>query len=134
MDIHAFNASTIREFRANSGRALGQPILLLTTIGARSGLPHITPLVHARDSEDRFVVYASKLGSDRHPDWYHNLRAHPEVTVEVGTETFTATARIAHDTEREPLFRKLITAAANLADHQQHTERIIPIVILQRQR
>src|SRR3954453_11725132 len=90
-DYNAFNRQLIEEFRANGGKVggmfAGAPLLLLTTTGAKSGQARVAPLAYTTDN-DRLVVIASKGGAPTHPDWFHNVRANPEVTVEVGTETF----------------------------------------------
>ena len=92
-DTKSFNAGIIEEFRANGGKVSGMfegaPMLLLTTTGAKSGNPYTTPVVHTNDG-DRIVIIASKAGAPSNPDWYYNLVANPEVTVELGTETFQA--------------------------------------------
>ncbi len=88
-DFNQFNQDLIAAFRVNGGKGIGpfvnRPVLLLTTTGAKSGQPRTTPLVYTTDG-DRIVVIASKGGAPSHPAWYHNLVAHPEVTVEVGRE------------------------------------------------
>src|ERR1700752_1139471 len=95
MDMKAFNAALIEEFRGNDGRVggrfEGRPVLLLTTTGAKSGRTFTIPLVYLQDG-DRRLIFASKAGSPRNPDWYHNLVANPTVTVEVGTEKYDAKA------------------------------------------
>ena len=102
-----FQPRGVEQFRATGGIGPGrwatQPLLLLTTTGARSGLPRTTPLLYSTDG-DRFVVIASKGGEPTHPDWYHNLLAHPEATVEVGAETFPVHAHVAQGAERRRLF------------------------------
>ena len=99
-DYNEFNRQLIEEFRANGGKVSGMfagaPLLLLTTTGARSGQPRVAPLAYTTDN-GRVVVIASKGGAPTHPDWFHNLRANPEVTVELGTETFPARATIARE-------------------------------------
>jgi deazaflavin-dependent oxidoreductase (nitroreductase family) len=107
------------------------PILLLTTIGARSGQPRVAPLGYLTDGE-RLLVFASDMGASRHPAWYHNLVAHPEVTVEVGGETFQAIARIAEGAEREQLWARALIQFPFIDDHQAKTSRQIPLVILTR--
>ena len=96
-DYNDFNRQLIEEFRANGGKVSGMfagaPLLLLTTTGAKSGQPRVAPLAYTTDN-GRLVVIASKGGAPTHPDWFHNVRANPEVTVEVGTETFPARATI----------------------------------------
>src|SRR5215218_6340352 len=102
-----FNAGIVEDFRANggkvSGRFAGRPLLLLTTTGARTGLPRVVPLVYTRDGED-LVIIASKGGAPTNPDWYHNLVANPEVTIELGTEKFQARATVAEEPERTRLY------------------------------
>src|SRR5919106_3589239 len=92
-DYNEFNRNLIEEFRANEGKVggmfAGAPLLLLTTTGARSGLPRVAPLAYTTDN-GRLVVIASKGGAPSHPDWYYNVRANPEVTVEVGADSFPA--------------------------------------------
>ena len=98
-----WNTKVIQEFRANGGQVGGQfegaPMLLLHTTGAKSGLERVNPMMYLKNDGHTYV-FASKGGADRHPDWYRNLLAHPEVTVELGTETFTATARSLPEDER----------------------------------
>jgi len=96
--LREFNDKLIEEFRANGGKVLsgpfvGAPLLLLTTTGAKSGRPTTTPLVYTRDG-DRIVIIASKAGAPTHPSWYHNLKAHPTPTIELGKEKFQAKAVI----------------------------------------
>jgi len=90
-----FNQRTIAEFRANHGRVggnfAGAPVLLLHTVGARSGQPRINPMMYLADG-GRYLVFASKAGPDRNPDWYWNLKANPDVTIEVGDETIAVHA------------------------------------------
>jgi deazaflavin-dependent oxidoreductase (nitroreductase family) len=106
-------------------------LLLLTTTGARTGQRRAVPLTYLPD-RDRYVVTAGNAGSDRHPAWYHNLVANPDVAVEVGTEAFSAVAVIAGDAERGALY-ELFAAAYPQADHfQAQTSRQIPVVILTR--
>jgi deazaflavin-dependent oxidoreductase (nitroreductase family) len=130
-----FNRQVVEEFRANGGKVGGNfgksTLLLLTTTGAKTGQPRIAPLGYIKDG-DRYVVLASNLGAPNHPDWYHNLVAHPDVTVEAGTERFAARATTAEGAERERLVAYLATAMPFLADHQARTTRQIPIVLLER--
>jgi len=130
-----FNRQLIEEFRANrgkvSGRLANSPLLLLTTTGARSGLPRITPLGYMPDG-DRLLVVASNLGSPTHPDWYRNLVAHPQVTIEVGSETFEATAVVIEGAERDRLWARAVESHPFLAEHQARTTRQIPVVALVR--
>ena len=130
-----FNQNLIAEYRANEGKVSGQfanaPLLLLTTTGAKSGQPRTTPLVHTIDG-DRLVIIASKAGAPTNPDWYHNLRAHPEVTVELGRDTFQARATIPDGAERDRLYDRMAAQMPNFAEYQQNTERKIPVVVLER--
>jgi len=134
-NINDWNRNVIEEFRANGGKVGGQyeggTLLLLTTIGAKSGQPRVSPLGFVRDG-DRMVVAASMLGAPKHPDWYHNLVAHPRVTIELGTETFEATATTAEGAERERLVALFGGENSILSEHQAKTTRQIPLVILQR--
>jgi deazaflavin-dependent oxidoreductase (nitroreductase family) len=130
-DMHAFNEALVAEFRANggklSGRLANSSLMLLTTIGARTGQTRVTPMGYVRDGE-RYAVIAANAGADKHPDWYHNLVAHPRVVVEVGSERFEATARTAEGDERE----RLIPMISYFAAQQVKTERVIPVVVLER--
>jgi len=130
-----YNQQIIAEFRANGGKVGGQlakaSLLLLTTTGAQSGEPRIAPLGYWQE-DGRYIVLASMMGAPHHPAWYHNLVAHPEVTVEVGTEQFTARAHAAIGSERERLVAFLASKTSLLTDHQGRTTRQIPIVVIER--
>ncbi|WP_067654263.1 nitroreductase family deazaflavin-dependent oxidoreductase [Nocardia harenae] len=131
-----FNTKIIAEFRANQGRVggpfEGAELLLLTTTGAKSGAQRVSPLALARDGE-RLVIAASKAGADTNPDWYHNVRANPEVTVELGTETFRAVATpIESGPERDRLYGKLVELMPGFAEYETKTDRVIPVVVLER--
>jgi deazaflavin-dependent oxidoreductase (nitroreductase family) len=134
-DWQAFNEGVVEAFRANGGTVPGrwtnQPLLLLTTIGARSGLPQTTPLLYSTDG-DRYVVIASKGGEPTHPDWYRNLLAHPEATVEVGSESFAVRAAVAEGAERRRLFDQQATLMPFFAEYERTTAREIPVVVLVR--
>jgi deazaflavin-dependent oxidoreductase (nitroreductase family) len=130
-----FNASIIEEFRANDGKVGGMfegaTLALLTTTGARTGQPRTSPVGWvAVDGET--VVVASAGGSPANPAWYHNLRAHPQVTVEVGTETFPADAHVTVGSERAELWEKVVAVAPGFGDYQKATTREIPVVVLRR--
>ena len=105
-DMHDYNRCSIEEFRANGGKVSGHT-LLLTTTGAKSGERRTTPMGYTPDG-DRLIVIASNFGAPTHPDWYHNLVTHPDITVEVGTETFAATAVVTKDSERDRLWTKTV--------------------------
>jgi len=134
-DWNDFNHNLIAEYRANGGQVTGQfagaPLLLLTTTGAKSGQPRTAPVAYTADG-DRLLVIASKGGAPTHPDWYHNLVANPEVTVEVGTETFPARATVPDGEERDRLFNQMAAQMAGFADYQRNTTRRIPVVVLER--
>jgi deazaflavin-dependent oxidoreductase (nitroreductase family) len=131
-----FNQQIIDEFRANEGRVggmfEGSPLLLLTTTGAKSGRAVTTPVMYLADGE-RYVVIASNAGADHHPAWYHNLRATPEATVEVGTEKFQVKAVFAEEGERDRLYARMVEQAPGFAEYQAKTSRRIPVVALLRQ-
>ncbi len=128
-----FNSKIIEEFRANAGRVGGMfegtPLLLLHHTGAKSGMSRVNPLAYLRDA-DRFVVFASKAGAPTNPDWYHNLKAHPNTVIEVGTETIRIVASEASGDERERLFRAQADRSPQFTEYQNKTARVIPAVIL----
>lgn len=132
----SFNDDLIADFRAHGGKAsggpfLGRPLLLLTTIGAKSGESRTVPLVYTRDG-DRYVIIASKGGAPTHPAWYHNLLAHPTVTLEVGEETFQADASVAEGAERRKLYDAQAAMMPAFADYELKTTRVIPVIKLTR--
>ncbi|MFC8781049.1 MULTISPECIES: nitroreductase/quinone reductase family protein [Streptomyces] len=131
---HDFNQQVIEEFRANKGR-VGGPfeggrLLLLTTTGARTGRPHTTPVAYLPDGGERVLVIASAAGSPKHPAWFHNLVAHPEVTVEAGAFTYPARAVVLEGEERDRAFTRAVEAEPGWAAYQERTERVIPVVAL----
>jgi deazaflavin-dependent oxidoreductase (nitroreductase family) len=127
-----FNAGVVEEFRANGGKVKGKgPLLLLTTIGARTGLPRVTPLVYTVNGDD-IVIIASKAGEPTNPDWYHNLVAHPDVTVELGSDQFPAKARVTEGEEHDRLYAAMAKVMYRFAKYQQKTERTIPLIVLER--
>jgi deazaflavin-dependent oxidoreductase (nitroreductase family) len=132
---NAFNQRLIEEFRANGGKVTGQfaraSLLLLSTTGAKSGEERIAPLAYTRDG-DHLIIIASKGGAPTHPDWYHNLRAHPEATVEVGSERFPVRATFPEGQERQRLFDQMAAKMPNFAEYQRNTTRQIPVVVLER--
>ena len=134
-DINAFNRKVIAEFRANDGAVTGpfagSPLLLLTTIGAKSGIARTTPLVHTRDG-DNVVIIASKGGAPSDPDWFRNLSANPQVEVELPGEHFHARARVAEGEERNRLYRAQAQLMPNFDEYAAKTERVIPVVVLER--
>jgi deazaflavin-dependent oxidoreductase (nitroreductase family) len=130
-----FNATIVNEFRANQGRVggdfTGAPMIVLTTTGARSGQKRTTPLVYLPEG-DQVVIFASKAGAPSNPDWYHNLVAHPRVTVEVGADTFEADATVVHGDERDRLYAAQSSVMPGFAEYQAKTDRVIPVVVLTR--
>lgn len=135
-DIHEQNRKIIEEFRANGGKVGGfftnRTLLLLHTIGAKSGLPRINPLVCMADG-DRHIIIASAGGAPKHPAWYYNLVANPKVRIEVGSEQFEATATIAKEPERSELYEKIADKHAFFAEYAKKvTTRTIPVIILTR--
>ncbi|HEY2570355.1 MAG TPA: nitroreductase family deazaflavin-dependent oxidoreductase [Solirubrobacteraceae bacterium] len=133
-DVEDFNRAIIDEFRANDGKVggpfEGAPVLLLTATGAKSGERRTTPVMYLPDGE-RMVIFASKGGAPTNPGWYHNLRANPSATVEVGSDTVEVQAVVTEGDERERLFRKQAELYPQFADYQQKTTRQIPVVALQ---
>jgi deazaflavin-dependent oxidoreductase (nitroreductase family) len=140
MSANDWNAPVIAEFRANEGRVggpfEGAALLLLTTLGRKSGREHTTPVMYFKEG-DRFFVIASKAGAPTHPDWYYNLLANPDVTVEVGTEAglekFAARATATAGAERDRLYAAQAERVPGFAEYQEKTERVIPVVALERQ-
>ena len=138
--MHDVNIDVIEQFRGNngiitSGMFKGARLLLLTTTGAKTGQTRVNPLAYTRDGE-KYVVIASKGGAPTHPDWYHNVVAHPAVTVEAatpsGVERFEARARVAEGEERQRLFDAQARVMPGFADYQRKTQRQIPVVVLEK--
>lgn len=133
-DRNNWNSQTIEAFRANEGKVggiwEGRPLLLLTTTGAKSGQSHTTPTMYLRDG-NRLLVFASKAGAPTNPDWYHNLLAHPQVTVEVGAETYQAIATPITGEERDRLYAGWAELYPQFADYQRKTTRKIPVIALE---
>jgi deazaflavin-dependent oxidoreductase (nitroreductase family) len=126
------NKAVVEEFRAKGGRVKGwAPLILLTTTGARTGQSRVAPLMQVTDG-DRLLAVASKGGSPKHPEWYLNLLALPEVTVEVGSEKFTTIARILTGDEREQAFKRAVEVFPPYAGYQRKTTREIPVIALER--
>jgi deazaflavin-dependent oxidoreductase (nitroreductase family) len=132
-EFKEWNRKIIDEFRATGGKVGGmfdgKTLLLLHTKGAKSQQERINPLAYVRDGE-RFVVIASKGGAPTNPDWYYNVLATPEVTVEVGTETFRVHARVAEERERTRLYNKMVEMMPGFEDYRRKTTRKIPVIVL----
>jgi deazaflavin-dependent oxidoreductase (nitroreductase family) len=131
--VNGWNATVIEEFRASDGVVGGQfegaPVLLLHTKGAKSGQERINPMMYL-DYEGKRYIFASYAGAPTHPDWYHNLVAHPDVTVEVGTETYKAKATPVTLEERDRIYPVQADLFANFAEYETLTTRKIPVVEL----
>jgi len=129
-----FNTPIIEEFRANGGELGGNfegaPMLLLHSTGAKSGRERVNPVMYQAVG-DAYAVFASKAGAPTNPDWYHNLVAHPDATVEVGTETKPVRARVATGEERETIWTTQKERYPGFADYERSTDRVIPVVILE---
>jgi len=128
-----FNAQIIEQFRANEGRVGGMfensTLLLLHHTGAKSGKSRISPLAYLND-QGRYVIFASKAGAPTNPDWYHNLKGHPNVTIEVGTDTIDVVANEATGEERDRLFRTQAERLPQFAKYEKQTDRVIPVIVL----
>jgi deazaflavin-dependent oxidoreductase (nitroreductase family) len=135
-----FNQKTIAEFQAKQGRGVGMwgdHVLLMTAKGARSGEANTTPLVYGREGDD-YIIVASRGGAPEHPKWYGNIKANPEVEVEVakagGTEKFKARARVVESRQdRDRLYKEMSKIWPSFADYETKTDRLIPVVVLERQ-
>ncbi len=127
-----YNQTIIEQFRASRGKPDGNTrLLLLTTTGAKSGLPRTSPLAYSMDG-DRIVIVASKGGAPTNPDWFRNLVANPIVTVELGAEKFEARASVVAGDERARLFANHVSLMPGFAEYQEKTSRQIPVIVLER--
>ena len=131
-----WNKKIIDEFRENGGEVggpfAGRPLLLLHHKGARTGTERVTPLMY-QDVDGGYAVFASKAGADSNPDWYHNVKANPDVRVELGTELVDVEARIADGDEYTQIWEKQKTDYPTFADYEEKTARDhIPVVVLER--
>ncbi len=134
-DMKEFNQGVIKDFRANGGKVGGQmaniPLLLVTMKGAKSGRTITLPLAYSKDG-NRFVVIASYAGAPHNPSWYHNLVAHPDVTIELGGEKFSAKASVAQGPERDRLYKQQADQLPIFNEYQQKTTRRIPVIVIDR--
>lgn len=130
-----FNQKIIAEFRANAGKVgspfAGATVLLLHSTGAKSGAERINPLVYLPDG-DHWVIIASKGGAPKHPDWHHNLVAHPNASIEVGTDTIDVDAKLVTGPERDELYARQVARFATFGDYEKATTREIPVFRLTR--
>lgn len=128
-----FNARIVAEFRANHGQVggnfAGAPLLLLHTTGARTGRPLVKPMMYLPDG-DRYLVFASYAGADRHPAWYRNLLAHPDVEIEVGDDRIAVRAEPLTGAERDEKFARQAKLYPRFLEYQAKTSRVIPVVAL----
>lgn len=131
-----YNEQIIAEFRANHGRVGGNfegaPMLLLHSRGAKSGQARVHPMMYLANGEDGWYVFASKAGADTNPDWYHNLKAHPQTQIEVGDDTVDVTATEVTGSERDRIYAEQARRYPGFADYERKTERVIPVIELTR--
>lgn len=131
-----FTATVIAEFRANRGRVGGElagtPIILVHHIGAKTRTEGVTPVAYSPQPDGRLVIAASNGGSEAHPAWYHNLKAHPSIIVELGTETYAALAREVTGAAHAELWARMVAGSPALGEFQAKTARRIPLFTLTR--
>lgn len=131
MSGNNFNAQTISEFRKNHGKVggyfEGAPILLIHSVGARTERLHLVPVMYLKDGT-RYLVFASKGGAPTHPDWFHNLKAHPDVEIEIGDDKIRVHAEEIKGPERDRLYGRQSQLYPQFAGYQQKTKRTIPVV------
>ena len=134
-NVNEWNKQIIEEFRANGGRVGGQfegaAMVLVHHVGRKSGTERVNPMVYQAVGDD-FAVFASKAGADDNPDWYHNLMARPDITIEVGTDTIPVRARDLAGDERASVWETQKQRAPGFADYEAKTSRTIPVVLLER--
>ena len=134
-DFDEMNRKVLQEFRENDGNVGGyfenMPLLILHHTGRKSGETRENPLAYVEE-DGRYYIFASKGGSPTNPDWYHNIKANPEVTVELGTERFTATASEVSRSERDRIYGDQAARLENFAEYERMTDRVIPVVALER--
>src|SRR5204863_4510159 len=132
-DMSDFNRQVIEEFRSRAGKVsnFGDALVLLHTTGAKSGQERVNPVAY-QALPTGWAVFASKAGAPTNPDWYYNLLAHPDVTIEVGTETIPVRARVAGPDERDEIWEKQKKLMPGFAEYERKTDRTIPVVILER--
>jgi deazaflavin-dependent oxidoreductase (nitroreductase family) len=131
--LHAFNDDIVTKFRANDGKVteFGDNLLLLTTTGAKSGQPRLSPLAFL-DLDGRTIIFGSYGGAPKDPAWVHNLRANPKARIEVGADAYDVSARELPTAERDEVVPALIAIAPVFADYQSKTSRVIPLFELSR--
>jgi deazaflavin-dependent oxidoreductase (nitroreductase family) len=133
-EVNDWNTKIIDEFRANGGKVggpfEGAPLLLLHTVGAKTGQARVNPVMYLADG-DNHVVFASKAGAPTNPDWYHNLVANPRASIEVGDKTINVVAHVANDETRERLWSTQKERYPGFAEYEAKTDRQIPVVVLE---
>jgi deazaflavin-dependent oxidoreductase (nitroreductase family) len=133
MSMADFNTQVINEFRENGGKVGGMfehmPIILVHHVGARSGEARVAPLAYLQDGGN-YAIFASKGGAPENPSWYHNLKASPHTTIELGDRTLAVVAEEAAGEERDRLFTKQAAAVPQFAGYQESTQRKIPVIVL----
>jgi deazaflavin-dependent oxidoreductase (nitroreductase family) len=129
-----WNKQIIEEFRSNDGRVGGQfegaPMALVHHVGAKSGTHRVNPTMYQKVG-DAYAVFASAAGADKNPDWYHNLLAHPETEIEVGTATIPVRARELPSEERDPIWERQKQDYPGFAGYEEKTSRTIPVLLLE---
>jgi deazaflavin-dependent oxidoreductase (nitroreductase family) len=134
-DFHEYNRPIVEEFRANQGIVGGDyeglPLALITTKGRKTGKDCLTPVSYVWDG-DRAVIAATHAGFDTHPQWYLNLQANPNLTIEIGPDTFEATVEEVHGEERERLMAALIASNRRIGKYESRTTRVIPVLVVKR--
>ena len=132
-EMDDFNTRIIEEFRASGGKVAGQfegaPMLLLTTVGAKSGKTRVNPMMYMEEDGRRYV-FASKAGAPTNPDWYYNLVAHPDVSIEVGTDAVEVVATPLAGSDRDRVYAEQAARYPGFAEYQEKTARVIPVVAL----
>jgi deazaflavin-dependent oxidoreductase (nitroreductase family) len=133
MSASPWNANIISEFRKNHGKVGGNfegaPLLILHHVGSRTGKPRINPVMYLKDG-DRYLVFATKMGADTNPDWYHNLKAHPDIQIEVGDETIDVRAEEITGPEHDRFYARQASLYSGFAQYQRQTKRVIPVMAL----
>jgi deazaflavin-dependent oxidoreductase (nitroreductase family) len=128
-----WNSKIIEEFRANQGKVggpfAGAPLLLLHTVGARTGQPRVNPVMY-QPVGGSYAIFATKGGAPTHPAWYHNLLAHPRLSAEIGSQTVPLVARVAEGAERDRIWTVQKRDQPGFADYETKTTRQIPVIIL----
>lgn len=131
--VNDWNKTVIEEFRGNEGVVGGQfedaDVLLLHTKGAKSGNIRVNPMMYLEE-DGKIYVFASYAGADKHPDWFHNIKADDKVSVELGTEKFEATAEPVPLEERDRIYAIMASRFENFAEYEKKTTRVIPVVEL----